>query len=348
MARAFAAMTPIEAPGLGTFAVDRFWRLYWDPKMIEVWTPQGAAVVVCHEVRHLLRDHAGRRCEREHNAWNVACDAEINDDLANLPGSPVIPKSLKMDDGLLAEEYYQSELCAAIACACGSGAGGVRLPCELDEKDAPAIIDSIGELIRDAVAQDICSASKVGGDGPPAGDRVWADIRASRLAVDWKKLLLAKVRAQSVAYRNANARQTFARLHRRTMPGAVIRPGIERPAGSVAIILDTSGSMDQERACTAISVEASLRRRHPVKVICCDSAASAMKRGVYVGGGGTNMCRGIDLAEKLRGVACIVVVTDGGSPWPESKPALPTTIVLVCPEESQLPEWADVIRAYKS
>ena len=52
--------------------------------------------------------------------WNLACDAEINDDLVdemkgderqltpafNLPGEPVLPASFGMPDGLTAEEYY--------------------------------------------------------------------------------------------------------------------------------------------------------------------------------------------------------------------------------------------------
>ncbi|MCW2606898.1 MAG: hypothetical protein JWO60_1591, partial [Frankiales bacterium] len=102
------------APGLGTFAVDRAWRLYVDPAVLAVWSVEQVAAVLVHEVWHLLRDHASRG-ERvgiggRERAWNTACDAEINDDLLEaglpLPGTPPTPARLRMPDGLLAEQYY--------------------------------------------------------------------------------------------------------------------------------------------------------------------------------------------------------------------------------------------------
>ncbi|MCZ2111747.1 MAG: hypothetical protein LC118_19665 [Dehalococcoidia bacterium] len=104
-------MRRIPAPGLGTVAVDQHWRLYYDPETVSGWTPGELAGALYHEVLHLLRDHPSRRPEAsEHHAWNLACDAEINDDLLNerveLPGNPVLPKLFGMPDGKLAEEYY--------------------------------------------------------------------------------------------------------------------------------------------------------------------------------------------------------------------------------------------------
>ena len=87
-ARALFALSPVAAPGLKTFAVDRYWRLYVDPTMLgtdEGWSIPLAGAVLLHEVGHVLRDHGGRAdsvdSPVDRTMWNVAADAEINDDL---------------------------------------------------------------------------------------------------------------------------------------------------------------------------------------------------------------------------------------------------------------------------
>lgn len=102
------ALQPVETPGLGTMAVDEKWRLYYDPAIATVWTVSQISAVLYHEILHLLRSHAERRiCDPA--AWNIAADAEINDDLiaedVALPQGAVTPSGIGMPDGLTAEEY---------------------------------------------------------------------------------------------------------------------------------------------------------------------------------------------------------------------------------------------------
>ena len=62
-ARALFALSPVAAPGLKTFAVDRHWRVYIDPVMLgtdEGWSIPVAGAVLLHEIGHLLRDHSDR------------------------------------------------------------------------------------------------------------------------------------------------------------------------------------------------------------------------------------------------------------------------------------------------
>ena len=123
--RALFAISSHAIPGLGTVAVDSRWRLAYDPGILEMWSVPQIAGVLYHEVLHLLRDHAGRAGARHPVAWNVACDAEINDDLRDesflrweggqqrqerieLPGSPIFPETLNQAPHLTAEEYYRS------------------------------------------------------------------------------------------------------------------------------------------------------------------------------------------------------------------------------------------------
>ncbi len=109
LSSALWAIVPVEKPGLGTMAIDRWWRLYYDPAVIAEWSTEELAGVLYHEVLHLLRDHSNRMKAFPPDIGNLAADAEINDDLREervpLPGSPVYPETLGMDPGKLAEEY---------------------------------------------------------------------------------------------------------------------------------------------------------------------------------------------------------------------------------------------------
>ena len=117
-ARALFALSPVAAPGLKTFAVDKFWRVYVDPAMLgtdEGWSIPQAGAVLLHEVGHVLRDH-GERGDMvdspvDRTMWNVAADAEINDDLIaaglGLPDGVVTPTGIGCEDGHAAEVYYR-------------------------------------------------------------------------------------------------------------------------------------------------------------------------------------------------------------------------------------------------
>lgn len=98
LAVALYAMTPVASEGLGTFAVDERGRLLIDPAKLAEWPVPQVAGVLLHEVGHVLRDHAGRAATigatgaLERRVWNVAGDAEINDDL--LEAGIELPASL--------------------------------------------------------------------------------------------------------------------------------------------------------------------------------------------------------------------------------------------------------------
>lgn len=86
LSTALFALIPVNSPGLKTFAVDASWRVYLDFETAAVWGDQNAAGVLLHEVHHVLRRHNARALSAgvrpdEHELWNIACDAAINDDL---------------------------------------------------------------------------------------------------------------------------------------------------------------------------------------------------------------------------------------------------------------------------
>jgi predicted metal-dependent peptidase len=109
------AAVPVERPGIGSLAMDRWWRLYYDPAVAAL-PVDGLAGVLYHVICHLLRSHPERLEGYENLVANLASDAEINDDLREekvlLPGGAVYPDMFDppLPEGGLAEEYYDELL----------------------------------------------------------------------------------------------------------------------------------------------------------------------------------------------------------------------------------------------
>jgi predicted metal-dependent peptidase len=110
LASALYSLVPVERRGLGTLAVDRWWRLYYDPEAVTAWDVRELAGVLYHEVTHLLRAHHERFEHADRETANAAADIEINDDIrreeVQLPERALYPETFGFPEGLLAEEYY--------------------------------------------------------------------------------------------------------------------------------------------------------------------------------------------------------------------------------------------------
>jgi predicted metal-dependent peptidase len=114
LAHALFSVAANAAVGLGTFAVDRGWRLYLDPIKLAKWGPALSGGVLIHEMSHLVRAHAERAdalgASYDHNRWNIASDLSINDDLLagriSLPLGAVTPGQFGLDECGIEEAYY--------------------------------------------------------------------------------------------------------------------------------------------------------------------------------------------------------------------------------------------------
>lgn len=355
------ALTPVEAPGLGTFAVDRRWRLYVDPEVLQRWTVPEIGAVLVHELYHVLRDHHERGAALdvgpdEALAWNVACDAEINDDLVAmqlpLPGSPVIPRSIGCKDGQLAEAYYaQLPEDLSIVCECGSGAHGIQRGFEAGT-EVGGLDRSEAVLVRRQVAADVRAMPP---GTVPKELRRWADASAeAEEVIDWRVVLATEVR-RAVHLVAGRVDYSYRRPSRRSsaLPGVVL-PSFVRPVPSVAVVVDTSGSMHDAQVAACLEeidsiVEAVGLRAIGVTVLACDAAVHEVSRVVHAdrvrltGGGGTDLRLGIDAALRLRvRPDVIVVLTDGFTPWPARQPhGVRVVVGLLDPRtRDAVPAWA--------
>jgi predicted metal-dependent peptidase len=372
-ATALFALRVVSAPGLATFAVDRDWRVYVDPVTVAEWTIEEIGAVLLHEVLHLLRDHAGRGqdqgvTDQTATAWNTACDAEINDDLveagAPLPGEPILPSTLGQPAGRLAETYYRPR-CRAGGPDCGSGAHSRPRPQEQKALagDPDADQDGIDPLeaagIRGEAAAAVLAASQKSPGNVPDGLRRWASIQLQPV-MDWRREFASLVRRAAYETAGRVDYRQGRRNRRAAAVPTVVLPGLVRPVPSVAVVIDTSASVDAGELSAAVAevggIAAAIGARHRrVTVFAVDAQVQAVSRAArgrdieLAGGGGTDMRKGLEAAVALRPRPhVIVVLTDGWTPWPDRPPAGASVIVGLlgneAAESSTLPAWARAVR----
>lgn len=343
-------------------AVSADGRLFASREFVERTPAKTLMAVLEHEAWHLMLQHSDRaqaaKVELINNgAWNAAADAEIHSGyvareglslLQTLPGGIVTPATLSMPDGLLAEEYYNALPAKDAASYAGSGSDGIQRSYERAQEgddDVAPITPSEARAIREEVARSVEQA-KSRGELPGGADR-WASGILTPPKVDWRKLLRRRI--QEVVEVAGRTDYSYRRPNRRDAGASrgYISPGTIAHAVSIAVVIDTSGSVSAEGLSTALSETIGITRAvgGSVRAAACDSAAASFRTVrkasdiKFVGGGGTDMRVGIAAAHKLKPrPQTIVVITDGGTPWPRKKPAI-TTIAVIVEGQDTTPSW---------
>ncbi|MFZ3496585.1 DUF2201 family putative metallopeptidase [Streptomyces sp. 5.8] len=354
LATALFALHVVESRRVPTMAVDRHWRCYVSPGFVDRTSEEELAAVWVHEVSHLLRDHHGRgdRVAREHGLtgpgerlrMNIAADFEINDDAYGdglvRPERAVQPKAVGLPEGELMEEYLtqfglgpHTQHMAWLDC--GSGADGLEREWDLGADGADGLSEQERDAVRFRVAQGI-----TGRPGRASrGWKRWAE-EVFHPPQPWRELLGAAVRS-ATSGSGAGDDYTYSRPSRRSagVPGAVL-PSLRRRPPRVGVVIDTSGSVsDAELGSALLEVTAISRavggRRDLVTVVPCDASARiahplCRAEGIpLLGGGGTDLRTGF--ATALRSAPrpdVIVVLTDGQTPWPSTRPPCRTVVGL--------------------
>ncbi|MGW7357197.1 vWA domain-containing protein [Streptomyces sp. NPDC054802] len=354
LATALFALHTVESRRVPTMAVDRHWRCYVSAAFVDRTPVEQLAGVWVHEVSHLLRDHHGRsdRLARERGLtgpgerlrMNIAADCEINDDVFGdglvMPEGAVTPASLHLAEGKLMEDYLSHfrlgpPTRSMIWLDCGSGADGLERDWELGPDGADGLSAQERDAVRFRVAQGINGRP----GSAPRGWRRWAE-EAFQPPQPWRELLGAALRS-AASGAGAGEDYTYGRPARRSagVPGVVL-PSLRRRPPRVVVVIDTSGSVSDAELGSALQEVAAISRavggrRDLVSVLSCDAAAGTVHplcraEGIpLVGGGGTNLRAGF--AKALRAQPrpdVIVVLTDGHTPWPDTRPPCRTVVGL--------------------
>ncbi|MFJ8109277.1 VWA-like domain-containing protein [Streptomyces sp. NPDC096132] len=354
LATALFALHVVESRRVPTMAVDRHWRCYVSPRLVDRMPVEELASVWVHEVSHLLRDHHGRsdRMAREQGLhgpgerlrMNIAADCEINDDAYGdglvRPSDVVDPRSLGLPRDRLMEEYLRGfTLKLSVQdlawLDCGSGADGLDREWDLGPDGAHGLSEQERDAVRFRVAQGI----KGRPGNTPEQWRRWAE-EAFHPPQPWRELLGAAVRS-AASGAGAGEDYSYGRPSRRSagVPGVVL-PSLRRRPPRVSVIIDTSGSVsDTELGSALLEVAAISRavggRRDLVTVLPCDADARIVHplcqgEGIpLMGGGGTDLRTGFARAVRARPSPDVVVVlTDGQTPWPAAPPPCRTVVGL--------------------
>lgn len=366
---------------LHAFPADRAWHLYVDPNRLASVDVSELGFWLLHQVSHLLREHAGRYPgppaptqpgpggprSPEQERWNIAGDAEIDDDLhtssLELPDGAIHPGHLGLPEGWTAEQYWDAldpaETSEKRPSArreipgehdCGTGCDGQDRSWNCDKPGLSAVG---ARLVERDTARRIREHTRERGD-TPAGWQRWAD-ELLEPTVNWRRQLAAHVR-RGAADTTGRVDFTYRRPSRRAaaVPDVVL-PSLRQPLPKVALVIDTSGSMSDSMLGQALGEVTGVLRslgvaRRDLRVIACDARAyqaqSVRDLGAIrlEGGGGTDMGAGLDAAAALRPRPdLIVVLTDGFTPWRPAPPPGIRVVVGLMDRGGTTPEWAETV-----
>ncbi|WP_043636697.1 vWA domain-containing protein [Nonomuraea candida] len=364
LASALYSLTVVPTAAVPTMAVDRHWRCYVSPAFAAATPVPELAGVWIHEVAHLLRDHHGRADrltaadQRDRLRVNVAQDCEINDDLLAdglaLPQGRVEPGSFGLAAGRLFEEYLPLLPPFAACSDCGSGAHGVPGEWEIGDGGRGGVTPVEAEALRRHTAEAMRAHRRNRGSLPGGWQR-WAD-QVLEPAVDWRRVLAGAVR-EAVAWAAGAIDYTYHRPSRRTAAlRGVVLPSLRRPLPSVAIVIDTSGSMGEDDLAAALAEVTGVLREvgvggNRVTVLACDADVRTAARVTsaqqveLAGGGGTDMRAGIGAALALpERPGVVIVLTDGHTPWPEAPSSSRLIAALIGADPPAPPAWVEAVR----
>lgn len=373
LSAALYALAPVASNEVPRATVDEHWRLYLNPRWLTQVSVPELGAELAHLLWHLLHDHAVRSRTmgvRPATAasWHSAADAALTgtlepDDL--LPPDLATPATIGQQPGRSAEEYYAalSGLPAIPEQAtggdpgqgCGSGADGLLRSHELPPDTDVATVDADdAHALRRRVAIDYQQHVTSRGDRPGDAARWAREILEPRIA--WEPLLAGAVR-RAAGWTNGHTEYTYLKRSRRqSAVPQVVLPGTRRRLPTVAMVVDTSGSVDDTLLGRALGeVDGALRglgvAGGSVTVLACDAAVHTVSRvrkatdTRLAGGGGTDMAVGLAAADELRPKPDLVVVfTDGYTPWPASPPPGCAVVVAVLGRHGDrlppTPPWA--------
>ena len=354
--------------GLGTFGMTDTGICLYDPELVKKLFIDEAATILLHEYLHDFFNHAERFREMvrrgaldsgDHELWNNAADAEINDNLEDarcvfprpevIGGEHVTPTSLGLAPHRPAEEYAMAlkkkgqkkprpgKSGEGELPACGSVSGN-PLEGEPEEDDVDGRDPVERSLQHKRDSEKVAQHEKQRGS-IPGGITGMADMHVGEPTIPWERELEAEV-AKAARYKQGQADYTYSLRSRfqgslEMIYGeeAPVMPGMWAPVAEVALVVDTSGSMYSAIKKVVAEARGIIQTLGGARMtmVACDAQVHELKKIKSVeeltqglkGGGGTDFRPAFDalleLPEKDR-PDVVVFATDGYGYYPDEEP----------------------------
>ncbi len=315
----------VERPDIPTLAIDGK-HIFYNPDFVMNLSDSLCRSAVAHEVMHCVFDHVGRRGSRSPRRWNQAGDYAINQVLEEA--------GFEIGDGWLLSKAYSGMTADQIYNMLPEDNGN-------DGNDPlDQVMDGAGDgtgtetsaVEWQIAAIQAANAAKSAGKLPGGLERFIEETTTNK--VDWRAAL-----RQFVTEISKND-YSWSRPNRRFLSAGMYLPGLySESMGEVAVVIDTSGSIDQATLnAFGSEVKAIVDSVKPLKthVIYCDAEVNHVDEFTpeqelhfeMHGGGGTDFAPPfVHLEQNDIKPSCLIYLTDLYGPFPDA-PEFP--VLWVC------------------
>lgn len=328
----------IEDPTIPTLAVDARGNIYYNADFIESLTVPQVVWGLCHEVGHVIAQHANRRGSRNPKKWNYAGDAWINDMLNDARVGESIPKTVDIPGSKdkTTEQIYDEIPDNDGGDGNGGGSGGPSPDFDNglgDEfKDTGPLTESERQEIEAQAKVEIAQAAQAAkARGKLSGKLAEIVQDIINVKTPWYDILERHMTALT------NQDPSWLRPNRRFVGLGHYLPSTAKvpTMGELVIQKDISGSMSaKEDAYFNGHMQRIIEQCNPSKVHVLYVDTDVKRHEIYEqgqavkftyhSGGGTDMCAGIKYVED-QGIdaSVIVTLTDGYTDFPKDT-SIPT------------------------
>jgi predicted metal-dependent peptidase len=325
-------LTPDQS--IPTLCVNPKGHIRYNPEFIENLTVPQISWALCHEIGHVIAQHALRRGDRDPKKWNYAGDAWINDMLndagigESIPHTVNIPGSKDKTTETIYDELPDSDD--------GSGSGGDGDPGQSgsdnsfdnglgDDIEDEDLTESERKEIEAEVKLDIAQAAQIAkmrGKLPGKLAKIVEDI--INVKTPWYDILeryMASMTKQDYTWLKPNRRYVGSGVY---LPSVGTLPQM----GEVVIQKDISGSVNiEEDAYFNGHIKRIIETCRPTKVHVLYTDSKVQRHDVFefgeevkfesMRGGGTDMRAGFNYVEQ-EGLEpdVVITLTDGETPYP--------------------------------
>ena len=328
----------VERKDIPTLAVSDRGTIYYNKDFVEGLTVPQLVWGLCHEVGHVIAQHATRRGSRDPRKWNYAGDAWINDTLDECNVGERIPNTIDMKGSKdkTTEVIYDELPDQPNGGGGGSGqGGGGDNPMEGDGmgediiQEGRPLTESERKEIEAQIKIDLSEAAQVAkarGKLPGALAKFVADI--INVKTPWYEILeryMVDLTTQDYSWMRPN---------RRTIGQGMYLPSVGKTPKMDTLVfqVDISGSVSKEEIAHYNGhIKRIVEQCSPEKVhvIYTDTEVQHHEEFEcgeevqikFYSGGGTHMPAGFDyINEKGIEPAVFVTLTDGYTEFPEDVP----------------------------